>query len=184
MTAQFGMELRAVEVDERVVVGAAAPYLEVTDLAGDPAGERIMPGAFSRSIAHRGDRIPLLDNHARDLQVGRSRRFDDDDDALVGTFRINDGERGDTLLRDLHDGYYGGLSVGFVPLQTGRGDDGVREIREAKLIEVSLVGIPAYEGAGLIAVRNAQDLDELLAPFMARPDVNLDPIPPVGYQRR
>lgn len=176
------MELRSVDTTERLVTGVATPYDEITRLAGDPGGERMVRGAFKRSIVHRRDKIPLLDNHNRLRVMGRSTRFDDTAEGLIGTFRINGGDDGDRLLADLDHGYYGGMSIGFVPLDVSRGADGVREVREAKLVEVSLVGVPAYEGAGLISVRNAQSLDELLAPFLNRPVVNLDPVAPIRYR--
>ena len=55
----------------------------------------------------------------------------------------------------------------------------MKEVVEARLVEVSLVGVPAYEGAALMAVRSAQSLDALLAPFANRPSVDLTPIPPL-----
>jgi hypothetical protein len=173
----FAMEVRSLDASTRTLVGVAVPYGETTLLTSDPAGERFVPGAFARSIAHRGSKVPLLANHETERVMGYSTSFDDGDDALVGTFRVNDGDQGDALLADLRNGYYSGLSVGFVPLRSRRADDGVREHTEAKLVEVSTVGVPAYEGAGLLAVRSAQSLDDLLAPFLARPDVNLQPIP-------
>jgi len=176
------MEVRNVDTTSRTIVGVAAPYNEVTLLAGDPAGERIMPGVFRRTIEHRGAKIPLLVNHGRDRVVGYSRKWDDTSTELVGTFAVNEGADGDAVLEDVRHGYYAGLSCGFVELRVGRGDDGVREVREGKLVETSLVGIPAYEGAGVLAVRNAQDLATLLAPFQNRPTVNLDPIPPLSYR--
>lgn len=179
---ELSMEIRRVDTGERTVVGIAAPYGELTYLAGDPAGERFTAGAFHRSIEHRGDKIPLLDNHIRERVMGYSQRFDETETELVGTFRINEGADGDRLLEDLSHGYYSGMSVGFLSMKSGRGDDGAREIREGKLVEVSLVGIPAYEGAAVLAVRNAQDLNALLAPFQTRPTVNLDPIPPLPYR--
>jgi len=179
---ELAMMIRAVDTDTRGVVGVAMPYGEVSYLAGDPAGERFMPGVFRRSIEHRADRIPLLDNHVRDRVMGYSRTFDDGATELVGTWKVNEGDEGDRLLDDLRHGYYSGLSVGFVPIRTGRGDDGVKEVREAKLVEVSTVGIPAYEGAALLAVRNAQDLAAVLAPFRNRPAVDLSPIPPIKYR--
>lgn len=179
---ELAMSIRAVDIPARSVVGVAMPYGEISYLAGDPAGERFTAGAFRRSIEHRADKIPLLDNHNRDRVMGYSRTFDDTDTELVGTWKVNDGDEGDRLLDDLHHGYYSGMSVGFVPIRTGRGDDGVKEVREAKLVEVSTVGIPAYEGAALLAVRNGQDLSALLQPFRNRPDVNLAPIPPLPYR--
>lgn len=179
---ELRMAVRAVDTSERMIVGVAAPYGEVSELAGDPAGERIMAGTFRRSIEHRADRIPLLANHGRDRVLGYSVGFDDGADGLVGRFRINEGADGDRALEDVQHGYYAGMSVGYVELKVGRGADGVREVREGKLVEVSLVGIPAYEGAAVLAVRNAQDVDALLAPFRNRPDVNLAPIPPLAYR--
>lgn len=181
----LSMELREVHIPERVLVGTVAPYDETTYLAPDPQGERIKRGAFSRSISLRGDRIPILRGHERGMRMGVSKRFEESSEGLVGTFEINPGEEGELFLAQLRDGYYGGLSAGFVPLdkQVHRGADGAREIREAKLVEVSAVGVPAYEGAGILAVREAQDLDAMLAPFRARPDVNLAPIPRIGYGR-
>jgi len=177
------MELREVDEGRRLVVGIVAPYDEVSYLTPDPRGERIRRGAFARSIAHRSGKIPLLRRHDQALRLGVSRSFDDGPDGLLGEFVVNNGDAGDALLADCRDGYLGAMSAGFVRLD-GRVVDGVPEVTEAKLVEVSLVAVPAYEGAGMVAIRSAEQLDELLAPFRARPDVNLAPIPPVGYRPR
>jgi HK97 family phage prohead protease len=176
------MELRRVDPVERVVVGVVAPYDEISYLTPHIEGERIRRGAFARSIAHhRRAGIPLLRNHDMQLVMGYSSGFADEDDGLVGTFKINEGDQGDTLLTDVRHGYLNGLSVGFQTIQSARGTDGVREVTEARLVEVSMCGLPAYEGAALLAVRNAQSLDDILAPFLNRPDVNLDPLPAILY---
>lgn len=185
MTDTLPMEIREVRESERVVVGIVAPYDETTYLVNDPGGERIVRGAFARSIQHRGAKIPILRGHDRGKRMGTSSTFAESDAGLVGTFTINPGVDGDAFLAECRDGYYGGLSAGFLPLgRLERGQDGAREIREAKLVEVSAIGVPAYEGAGLLAVRSAQDLDALLAPFRARPAVNLSPIPRFEYRPR
>lgn len=178
------MELRDVSEQERIITGVAVPYDETTYLVSDPNGERIQRGAFSRSIAHRGDKIPLLANHNVHRRMGMSRRFVETNDGLVGEFRINDGEPGDELLLQTRQGYFGGLSVGFTRLRTARASDGARDVLEAKLVEVSLVGIGAYDGAELLSVRTAQNLDELLAPFRNPPAVDLSPIPPIVFAQR
>jgi HK97 family phage prohead protease len=182
----LAMELRTVAEAERVIVGVVAPYDETSYLTSDPAGERIVRGAFARSIRNNGDKVPLLDAHALGKRFGLSRRFTETDDGLLGEFVVNAGDLGDRLLENVRNGYYGGLSVGFRATRDGvrRAVDGTREVTEAKLVEVSLVGVPAYEGAALLAVRSAENLEALLAPFTARPAVNLEPIPPLGYGRR
>ena len=154
------MEIRSVDVEGRTLVGVVSPYDDVSYLVPDPGGERIIRGAFDKSIRQRADKIPLHDNHSTAYRMGMSRTFDDGTDGLVGMFGINEGDRGNQMLDDLHHGYYGGLSVGFQPLVVTRGADGVREIREAKLMEVSVVGLPAYESAGIVAVRTAENLDD------------------------
>lgn len=184
MTDALVMEMRAVSEAERVITGVVAPYDETTYLTGDPAGERIRRGAFTKSIQERGSRIALLRNHDRARKLGKSRAFRETPEGLVGEFVVNEGDLGDLLLAECRQGYLDGLSVGFVPLRTGRGADGVREVLEAKLGEVSMVAVPAYEGAALLSVRNAQNLEELLAPFAQRPEVNLAPIPPILYRSR
>jgi HK97 family phage prohead protease len=170
------MEIRSVDADSRTLVGMVVPYDEVSYLTADPGGERVARGAFTKSIRQRADRIPLLHDHNTNRVMGRSRRFDDTDDGLVGTFTVNDGDDGDRYLDDLRHGYMGGMSVGFHPLVINRDKDGVNVVHEGRLVEVSTVGLPAYEGAALLAVRSAQRLSDLLAPFANPPDVNLDPI--------
>jgi HK97 family phage prohead protease len=179
------MELRDVDHESRTVVGVVAPYDELTYLVPDPGGERIKRGAFARSIGHQSGasvprRIPLLRSHDQSRKVGTSLRFIEESAGLVGEFKIVDGPHGDDLLADCRNGCLDAMSVGFQPVKVERGDDGASEVREARLVEVSMVAVPAYAGAALMAVRSAQDLDALLAPFrVPRPDVNLSPIPPV-----
>lgn len=180
-TSEVVMELRRVDPVERVVVGVVAPYDEVSYLTPHIEGERIMRGAFARSIVHHRAGVPLLRNHSTDRKLGVSTGFDDGADGLVGTFRINEGEHGDLLLEDLRTGGLDAMSVGFQTIQATRGAGGIREVREARLVEVSLVALPAYQGAAMLAVRSAQSLDDILAPFLNRPDVNLDPLPAILY---
>jgi len=143
-------------------------------LTGDPAGERFVPGAFTRTLRGRATRIPLLVNHERGRVFGYSTRMDDSDTELVGTFQVNEGRDGDKLLADLRDGYYGGLSVGMLVANVGRATTGEREVRQAHLVETSIVGVPAYSESKVLAMRNAQ----LPARFRnPRPTVDLSPIP-------
>lgn len=177
------MELRDVDTGSRTIVGCVAPYDEVSYLTPDPNGERIRRGAFARTVQHRAAKIPLLRGHDQGARLGVSRSFAEDGSGLLGEFVVNHGDLGDRLLEDCRDGYLAGMSAGWLPLDGRRGADGVREITEAKLIEVSLVAVPAYEGAGMLAVRSAATVADMLAGFAGRPAVNLDPIPPLVYRR-
>jgi HK97 family phage prohead protease len=170
------MEVRDVDEATRVVVGVAAPYDETSYLTPDPSGERIMRGAFGKSIRQRETRIPLLVGHVHgQAAVGMSTAWEDDADGLVGMFRIKPGVVGDETLTDVRGGFLPAMSVGFRPLVTGRGDDGALLVREGKLLEVSLVAVAAYEGAQVLAVRAVHELGALLAPFANPPAVDLTP---------
>ena len=177
---QITMELRSVDAGGRTVVGVVAPYDEVTYLGPHPDGELIRRGAFRRSIGQR-KRIPLLRNHEIDRTLGWSSRFAEGETGLEGEFVVNQGGPGDDLLDELRDGYLTGMSVGFRPIKTERGERGVHHVVEAALVEVSMVGIPAYQGAGMLALRSA---DAVAATFAPRPAVNLDPIPLVWHTSR
>lgn len=178
------MEIRDVQPTDRLMVGVVVPYDEISYLVPSPSGERIRRGAFAKSIRQRGGKIPLFRNHDHALKLGVSRKFTEDAAGLIGEFTILGGDRGDELLDDLRNGYLDKLSAGFKPLTAGRASDGVTEVKEGQLEEVSAVALAAYAGAAVLAVRNAQSVDELLAPFQNPPAVNLAPLPPIGYRPR
>lgn len=179
---QLAMDLRTIDESQRLIIGIAVPYDETTYRV--PGGERVKRGAFLRSIQQRGGKIPLACAHDPKMVMGYSQGWEETAEGLQGTFRVNDGGKGSELLEDVKNGYYPSMSVGFESTRDGvvKGADGVREVREAKLVEVSLCGIPAYEGATVLAVRSAQDLDSLLAPFQNIPTWDLDPLPPLVYR--
>lgn len=163
------MEIRAVDADERTLAGVVAPYDEVSYLTKfGPTGERILRGAFSRSIEQRGAKVRLFVGHAHvGPAVGHALEWSDGPDGLTGRFRFAPGRAADDALEQARADLFGGLSVGFRALSAGRGKDGVREVREARLEEVSLVGVPSYAGAEITEVRSAElDADALLAPFL------------------
>jgi HK97 family phage prohead protease len=105
-----------------------------------------------------------------------SKHWQDDGAGLVGTFGVRPGDAGDELLEDARDGYLPALSVGFLTLRQARGIDGVMEVREGKLMEVSILLLGAYEGSRVLAVRSAQDVADLLKPFSNPPQIDLTPV--------
>lgn len=181
---QLAMEVRSLQEDQRTIVGIAVPYDATTYRV--PGGEVVRRGAFGRSIQMRGGKVPLCKAHDPHSVYGYSTEWSEADDGLQGSFRVNEGAAGDQLLTEVRQGYLPAMSVCFEPVRDGivRGPDGIREVREAKLVEVSLCGIPAYEGAAVLSVRTAQNLDELLKPFQNLPKWDLDPLPPIRYRGR
>ena len=182
--SELTMQLRAVDPAAREIVGLVAPYDQTTYLVPTPGGERLRRDCFRKSIAERGDRIPLTVGHEhRSAAVGKSKRWEETPEGLVGIFGVRAGEEGDRVLADAYDGYLADLSVGFEPLKAARGLDGAVEVTEGRLREVALVAVGAYAGAQVMAVRSAEevraDLDALLQPFLNPPRIDMSPLPPL-----
>ena len=175
----IGMEFRGADVSKREIVGVVAPYDETTHLVKDPGGEVLARGAFSKSITDRPTTIPLFINHDHGAILGFSSSWDDGPTELAAVFRVRSGAAGDTILQDAAEGLWPGMSIDFAPVQSKRRSDGVVVVREAKLLGVSLVTIPAYEGAKVLATRAAEvKRVDVAAMFGPAPIVDLSPLPP------
>lgn len=183
--SELEMSLRSVDIDQRLITGIVSPYDEISYMTPDPSGERIMRDAFTKSLKERATKIPLCRAHNHAHALGMSREWLDSPDGLTATFHVRKSALGDEALEECRDGYLTGMSVGFMPVRQARDRAGVREVREARLMEVSLVVIPAYDGARVLAVRAAEPA-ELLALFPPVPvQIDLSPIAaPWVYDRR
>lgn len=152
--AAWHVELRV--VDERTVEGLLVPWQEVSYLTPDPGGERFLPGSLTRSIRERGDRLKLFHSHDHVHAIGRAAKLDPRHaEGCWGSFRMFDTPAGNAALQEVAEGALDMFSVGFQAVKTRRGTDGVREIVEARLAEASLAALGAYDGARVLATREA-----------------------------
>lgn len=161
---------RAAGSDKHELEGVCVPYGRTSMKTEHVQGERFLPGAFA-SLTSGAPKVRLRDAH---VQLGEERRpvgiateFRDTPDGLVGRFRFYDTPEGRGAWENVVEETYGGLSVGFMPVQDRKGADGAREILKAKLHHVALVDEPAYEEARVLAVRQSRrplpDVSELVA---------------------
>jgi uncharacterized protein len=161
-----------VRSDGRTIVGLAAPFDTPTTI-NDRSGaftEVIRPGAFTRTIRERGDRVKLLRNHDSAQLVGRATTLIEDARGLRATFRVSSTAAGDEALALARDGALDALSIGFNIPQGGERitRTGVRELIEIRLSEVSLVTFAAYDSARIEAVRNGHSFDQELEQLQLR----------------
>ena len=144
-------------VEERTFEGYAAAYGNV-----DSDGDIIQMGAFAKSIQEGfpAGRIKVLYQHERDKPIGMPIEMREDDRGLYVKARVSKTRTGDETLELMRDGVLDRMSVGFrVP--TGKSEirgDGVRVIREGKLMEFSVVTFPANEAAIITAVKSLHDI--------------------------
>ena len=150
----------------RTVHGILVPYntpARVSD--GGPAYEEMFaPGAFTRDIqARNGDfrGVKFLYQHDHTEPIGRAVELSEDTAGFYGAFRVARTARGDEALELLHEGVLDSFSVGFRAIDPAPGQPfDPREIvvrTKAALREASLVTFPAYAGALVAGVRDANE---------------------------
>ena len=142
-----GAEFRLAEnSDSPKIVGHAAVWNTWADISGY-FRERILPGAFKKTLKEAD--IRALIEHDPMLIIGRNK---------AGTLRMNEDEKGLAVEIDIPDTSYGRdlvvsikrgdktqMSFGFQAVQTNDDyNNDTREIKEAKLFDVSMVSFPAY----------------------------------------
>lgn len=166
MTTETRSWLTALEIrkagDGRTVRGLAAPFnapATIQDWSGSFV-ETILPGAFSRTIRERGDRVKFRVEHADGAvwPIGRATSLTEESVGLVAELRVSNTTAGNDALELIRDGVLTGLSIGFRVPPGGDSwspNRSRRDLHEIRLLEVSVVGEPAYSEAKVLAVRSA-----------------------------
>lgn len=144
-------DLRAADDKSNKIIGYAAVFnSDSEDLGGFK--ERIVPGAFKRSLSSGVDVLALV-GHERNLILGRSKNqtltLQEDDRGLQVTIDLPDTSYARDLRESVARGDITGMSFGFSVLEDGakmfrQGDIIIRELLDIDLVEVSVVTMPAY----------------------------------------
>ncbi len=166
------LELRAAETaDAHTLTGVCVPYGRVSYRTEHPKGERFLPGAFAGLTNAPAAKVRLTDSHDTTGRrpLGVATRFHESAEGLNGVFRFYDTPEGRGGWENALEGTYGGLSVGFLPLEERTAADGVREVVRARLFHVSLVDEPAYADARVLAVRQEAPAAPPFADYLTPP---------------
>jgi HK97 family phage prohead protease len=169
----FELRVEATESDGMRFTGYAAVFN--SDSEPLPFIERIMPGAFKRSLKARNE-VKLFKNHNMDEVLASTRsktlRLTEDSKGLLAEATLPDTTAGRDLAVLMKRGDVHAMSFGFsVPARGDSwSDDGMtRQLKEIRLHEVSIVtGFPAYEATtasvrslDILATRTNVDVDAL-----------------------
>jgi HK97 family phage prohead protease len=133
-----------------------------------PFTERILPGAFKKSLKSRNE-IKLFMNHNMDKVLGSTRaktlKLTEDSKGLLAEAILPDTTDGRDLSVLMQRGDVNSMSFGFSVPQGGdlwSGDGQTRELKEVRLHEVSIVtGFPAYQST-TATVRSLDVLADLV----------------------
>jgi len=156
-------EIKALDGDGRTLEGFCAAFGNI-----DQVGDIIHPGAFRKTLTERGGRIKFLWQHDPTEPIGRMVEAREDTGGLYVKAVISDTARGRDAIALLRDGAIGEMSIGYDAVKGGtdysKTPEGksVRNLREIKLYEFSLVTFPANEQAVVTALKDTDpgDADE------------------------
>jgi len=164
-----GLEKRSFNGDFRISVdnkittlsGRAIPYntLSVNPIDGFPPGakERILPGAFKRSVEN-GSNIFMLWNHELKYVLGRTSngmlRLTEDQNGVQFENNPPDVQWVKDLIPSIKRGDISNMSFKFAENENGgswarEGKEYVRNVRDATLFEISVVTFPVYESTSV-----------------------------------
>ena len=153
-TREIPMQVRAAEDGKREVSGIGVPYNQPIEFFG--IREEFAPGSVE------GEDVMLFWRHHDPIGLVTSQR--NDDEGWHYDARISETTRGDEAYTLARDGVITRSSIGFEPIEhvETKDEDGRVTIRHTKVRvrEVSLVPIPAYDGARLAEVRHRPDHQE------------------------
>jgi hypothetical protein len=149
-------EVTSLDATGRTVEGYAAVFGNI-----DAVGDIIHPGAFRKTLAERGPQVKFLWQHEPREPLGRIMEAREDQRGLFIKAVVSDTARGRDALALLRDGAIEGLSIGYDAVKGGtdyesRAARTIRNLREIKLYECSLVTLPANEEAGVTALKGVE----------------------------
>ncbi len=116
----------------------------------DSGGDVVRRGAFARALA-KGDSVPLLWQHQGGQVIGRVEHLSEDSRGLRVIAELGSGAAAARAAALLKAKRLDGLSFGYRVRAAGK-RDGLRELTELDLVEVSLVAKPMQRRARVHAV--------------------------------
>jgi HK97 family phage prohead protease len=143
---KFNVQIKALAEDGSFE-GKLAVYSKV-DLGGD----NILPGAFTKTIQERGDKVPLLWQHNSDEPIGVLTLVDGPDALSVKGQLLMELDQAKRAYLLLKAGVIKGLSIGFDTIKDSV-ENGVRQLKELRLWEGSIVTFPMNEAAMVTSIK-------------------------------
>ena len=156
----FNLEIKAVQEDG-FFSGYGAVFGNV-----DWYNDVILPGAFAKSLekwAEKNKMPPVLWNHNDGEPIGVYTNIYEDSKGLFveGRLLIDDVPRAKSTHALLKAGAIDGLSIGYKTKKANQQTNGIRELIELDLGEISIVTMPANEQSLITSVKSKLEEGEL-----------------------
>lgn len=143
--------------DERTIEGYASKFNGV-----DSYGDTIMPGAYAKTLEDRERPIRMRWNHYGPV-IGKWEILREDEQGLYVKGTLTPGHSiAEDVYASLKHGAVDGLSIGYRANEDSaeKNDHGGYDLKEIKLIEISVVEEPADLGAKISDVKEFAELIE------------------------
>lgn len=132
----------------------------------DSYREVVKQGAFSKSLGEwqaRNRLPPILWNHNHNEPIGVYTKMEEDESGLYveGKLLVSEVQRAREIHALMKVGAIDGMSIGYSVKRSQKAEQGVVNLLELKLFEVSVVTFPANEESRVDAVKAALDEGEL-----------------------
>lgn len=162
ITVPFELKEQSDESDFFTFAGIASSFGNI-----DHDNDRMNKGAFATVTSRMKDdknfTLPVLWQHNRDMPIGVYTEIHETDAGLwvkASLPKDDDFVRG-RVIPQLKIGSIKKMSIGFILKDWSRDSDGVRDIKEADLKEISLVTFPADEHAEITEIKSVVPYQDL-----------------------
>lgn len=166
--------VESVDFESREITLIAVPYNEtaIVEYRGQILEEHVEPGAFAGIEASSED-VTVNRDHKPDRVIGKAVAYDTADQrGLVTTLKVSRTPLGDETLQLAADGVLK-ASVGMLVRRSDQiVQNGKRAIKRAFLDHIALLPNPAYKGAAVLSVRQAQAASPSVADAPATPNMD------------
>jgi HK97 family phage prohead protease len=148
---RFEMDVSTTDLVSRTIEGTIVPFGEIGTIDG--VRYRFRPG----SIRLARTRTPLIVDHDRGNPVGVLAELVERDDGVLARFSVDTTPEGDRALIQAASGSRGSLSIGAEVDDEAPASGGVVDVLAARVYEVSLAALGAFDGAAVTRVAAQAD---------------------------
>lgn len=146
---QVKLEIKNVS-DQGVFSGMASVFGNL-----DFGGDVVEPGAFTRTLAHKGGEVPILFSHDTAQPIGLGKLRELQRGLEINGELVMEAAKAREVYALMKKGVLKGLSIGYEVVRDTV-INGVRHLQELKLFEVSVVCFPMNELATIQSVKSGE----------------------------
>lgn len=128
----------------------------------DYGGDVVEPGAFTRTLSHKGGEVPILFSHDTTQPIGLGKLKEGPRGLEINGELVMESPKAREVFALMKKGVLKGLTIGYDVLRDTV-TNGVRHLQELKLYEVSVVTFPMNEMATIMNVKSTDPADQIAA---------------------